>query len=82
MDPFRYRRFLEPVKNRVDSYVVVEDDGWRNNDYSSVELKVADCNRNVVLSFPTGSPARRRRGLRKLQKLRTALDILEERIRL
>jgi len=80
---FRKRWFLEPPSSGVDSYVVVDDDNDIHvHSYDSILLKIADCDRRVHLYFPTGTAERRRQARRKLERLRQALDLLEERIEL
>lgn len=81
---FRKRWFLEPPSTDVDSYVVVYDymEGRARTRWDSITLKIADCDRNVKLEFPVGDAKQRSRSRRKLQRLRKALDLLEERIEL
>ena len=45
----RWRIFLQPSKDNVDSYVVVNRP--KNQD-ESIMLKIADCDRRVQLWFP------------------------------
>ena len=70
----RHREFLEPARNDVDSYVAVayyKDESW-----PSMELKVADCNRNVNLHFGL-SKNKIKTSRRKLEKLKKAIAMLE-----
>lgn len=79
----RVRWFLEPATREVDSYVVVEDDeDVHTHRYDTVELKIADCDRNVRLYFPTGNARNRSASRRKIAKLRKALDLVAERVEL
>ena len=64
----RWRTFLEPTSNGVDSYVAV------NVEHTYIGLKVADCTRVVDLNFDTRTPTDRRTARSKLQKLQRALD--------
>lgn len=66
-----YRAFLEPNNRSVDSYVHVQLGGdWH-------ELKIADCNRSITLSFDSDNY---RIGLNKIAKLQKALDMLRIRL--
>lgn len=67
----RWRTFLEPAGNDVDSYVAL-----KVNDYE-IELKIADCNRNAKLGFTPYNERHRKTMLRKVEKLRIALDATE-----
>ncbi len=71
----RWRRFLEPTRTEVDSYVLVEIPS-KDGDQSAL-LKIADCDRHIRLWFPWwGKPAIERTRL-KIAVLREALDRLE-----
>jgi hypothetical protein len=70
----RWRTFLEPVANDVNSYVAVyADETW-------AELKVADCNHVIVLSFYLTTARRRKAAQVKLARLQRALDLVAEAI--
>lgn len=67
----RWRTFLEPAGNDVDSYVAVKVNDWE------IELKIADCDRRIKLYFQPESERNRKTMLKKVAKLRTALDAVE-----
>ena len=74
MSVIRWRTFLEPARNDVDSYVAVSvDDNF-------IDLKVADCDRRVHLYFYPGTAKERRTARAKLARLREALDRVEQAI--
>jgi len=69
----RWRRFLDAPATGSDSYVVV----------TGTQLKIADCDRRVYLSFDYGRWDDRKTkaaSLRKLSVLREALDRMETEI--
>jgi len=68
----RWRVFLEPANNEVDSYVAVNDQG------SYAELKLADCTSTIELTFYTRSAKQRRTAHIKLARLQQALDLIAD----
>lgn len=71
----RWRRFLEPATNNVDSYIAVHID--RN---TWIDLKIADCNRSIVLGFGLESPTKIKTAQAKLDTLRAGLDKIQAEI--
>ena len=67
----RWRLFLEPAGNDVDSYVSVHVNSWQ------IKLKIADCDRRVRLYFTPTNEKNRRAMLAKVEKLQRALDAVE-----
>ena len=68
----RWRRYLQPAKDEVDSYVVVEVPN--NKEDFSILLKVADCERNVKLWFPWSTTDKINTSRKKVAILQQALD--------
>lgn len=67
----RWRTWLEPrARDEVDSYAAVTKYTW-----GGVELKIADCDRRVTLSF---YPNRLDYSREKLNRLRSALDMVDK----
>ena len=62
-----WRKFLEPPKNDVDSYVKVTSSD------TYVNLKIADCNRTISLGFDP-SPKKSKDMKAKIDTLQLALD--------
>ena len=71
----RWRKFLEPSKWAVDSYVVIQLP-FKDSDNAGL-LKIADCDQSVKLWFPWGSTESIIRTRNKIAILREALDRLE-----
>ena len=67
----RWRKFLQPATDQVDSYVAVHIP--RSNQDMSIELKINDCTRTVSLWLTT-NPYKRKAMVKKLDTLQLALD--------
>ena len=75
----RLRRWLVPGRNSdVDSYIVLEVTEDDDDNYHWIDLKIADCNRSVSLSFNFKNNRQRAKMLRKLDRFQFVLDQLRE----
>jgi len=73
----RLRRWLVPNSD-VDSYIVLEVTEDDDTTYRWIDLKIADCNRSVSLSFNFSNERKRKAMLRKLDRITAVLDKLRE----
>jgi hypothetical protein len=69
------RTFLEPADG-ADSYVAV----YNVRGSTDITLKIADCDRNVKLSFGVNKKDQKYY-LRKLKKLQSALEYIEKELK-
>lgn len=72
-----YKTFLNP-EGDVDSYVAIDVSKFRKN--VTIELKIADCDRNVKLYFEAGRGVDKEYYLQKLKRLQVAIDLIEKEI--
>lgn len=71
----RWRVFLEPAGNDVDSYVAIHINNYQ------IKLKIADCDRSVKLYFTPENEGHRKTLLKKIEKIRMSLDMTEQAVR-
>jgi hypothetical protein len=70
-----YRQWLNPISSGdIKSFVIADVD---HGDYEDHELTIGDCYKSITLTF---SNHRKNKGkmLAKLEKIRTAIDKIEE----
>lgn len=71
----QWRQFLQSPDTEVDSYVVVHIPDQKQDE--AAMLKIADCDRRVMLWFSWGSAKGIATSRKKIAVLREALDRLE-----
>lgn len=72
----RWRKFLQPVSQDVDSYIVVEVP--RNSQDGSMILKIADCDKSVGIYFHCSTLQKQEISRKKIAILKEAINKLEK----